>query len=146
MSRLGRPMYVLKCYWTRTSQSRRLLAFTGPVSPSESGLEGLLFCCAVTWKGAGPGSWTRRLDSFRPTEEKAYSDLVSLAVLSQLFIKPSRIRTSYVKSVLFKTQVVTCSYAKLEDYRPTHYLLRLEFAKDNILSNPFRFERMQLKD
>ena len=27
---------------------RRLLAFSNPVSPSESGLEGLLFCCAVT--------------------------------------------------------------------------------------------------
>ena len=58
-AKLGQPMSVFKCFRTRTSfikpTNRRLLAFTNPVSPSESGLEGLLFCCAVTitWKGAG---------------------------------------------------------------------------------------------
>ena len=98
-------MYVLKCSGTRTSfiksKHRRLLAFTSPISQPESGSEGLLFCCTVTitWKGAGPGCSPGRVDSFRPTEEKAYSDFVSLAVLSQLFIKFSRIRTSYVKPV-----------------------------------------------
>ena len=59
MTGLDRPMSVFKCSRARTNfiqpKHRRLLGFTNPVSPSESGLEGLLFCCAVTitWKGAG---------------------------------------------------------------------------------------------
>ena len=43
-------MLMFKYSRTRTSfiKHRRLLAFTNPVLPSGSGLEGLLFCCAVT--------------------------------------------------------------------------------------------------
>ena len=45
-------MSMVKCSRTRTSfikpKHRRLLAFTNPVSQSESGLEDLLFSCAVT--------------------------------------------------------------------------------------------------
>ena len=45
-------MSMFKCSRTRSNfikpKHRRLLAFTNPVSPSESGLEGLLFCCAMT--------------------------------------------------------------------------------------------------
>ena len=57
-TRLGRPMSMFTCSRTITSfikpKHRRLLAFTNPVSPSESGLAGLQFCCAVTvtWKVA----------------------------------------------------------------------------------------------
>ena len=45
-------MSMFKCSRTKTSfikpKHRQFLAFTNPVSPSEIGLEGLLFCCAVT--------------------------------------------------------------------------------------------------
>ena len=72
-ARLGRPMSVFKCF--RTSfikpKHRRLLALLlNHVSPSESGLEGLLFCCAVTirWKGAGRLDWQFGLLKKRSTQ------------------------------------------------------------------------------
>ena len=51
-------MSVFKCFRTGTSfikAKHRRLAFTNPVSPSESGSKGFLFCCAVTitWKAHG---------------------------------------------------------------------------------------------
>ena len=68
-------MSVFKCFRTRTSfikpKHRRLLAFTNPVSPSKSGLEGLLvFFVQLRSHGKSQGDST----GIRPAEEKAYSN------------------------------------------------------------------------
>ena len=46
---LGRPVHAFqdKNQFYK-AKHRRFLVLTNPVSPFESGLEGLLFCCAVT--------------------------------------------------------------------------------------------------